>query len=1477
MLGRQAVPEQKGQNLEFLAVSPQSKYREISSINPASEVKHLSQKGARKEPIIHEPSYDSCTTAATSQMGQNRILNESSQNIHLSPNNASRGWKMENIINQVSDLISAHNGMISSGNAAPTGMDLTAAGLGKSNITNDQRACTANKLTGETSVGTMGSPTLNAKFKQNSTQGKPLQTHNHENQITMNTDQPKTKPTDPVIKRIVRSDGFYLEASIEGVEMVFTIDTGATKTVISERVYHSIPLSQRPVLRKTTGLTDATGQPLTQLGTATFKVNLAPDLQFESDIIVASIEDEGLLGHDLLTLGNAHLLYDEGALQFMGVHLPCMRVGTTTRVRKIHAADHFIIPGYCEKIIDVFVELFDRDDEKNTPILLEPSQQFQEKYGLLMASSLSDLNSKVTHKVRLLNPNKVDISINQDATLGTAENIHGIVTLTHDKALDQKSFCPPSKEQQIKLRRVANPVVPDHLKGLYESACTDRTDIEKDRIAQTLNDFQDTFSKNEFDLGLTNLTEHTIDVGQHPPIKQAPRRVPVAFASEEENIIKQLEDQGVIRKSTSPWASPICLVRKRSGKIRPCVDYRRLNEVTVKDAFPLPRINDCLDAIAGAKFLSTFDMTSGFHQIPIKESDIPKTAFCTKYGLYEYLTMPMGMTNSPACFQRLMEIALRGLQWHICLIYLDDVLVFGSNFEQHMQRVEQVLSRIKAAGLKLKPEKCQLLQTHVNFLGHTISAEGVLPNPDNLAKIKQWPVPTTPTHVRQILGLGSYYRRFVKGYSDLVRPLTLLTHKNAPFVWTQECQESFEALKEKLVSSEIMAYPQDIGLFILDTDASDTQVAGILSQIQGDRERVISYGSRSLNKAERNYCITDKELLAIRHFTEYYRQYLLGRKFLIRSDHNSLTYLFRLKEPKGRIARWIEILSAFDFSIEYRKGQKHGNVDSLSRCPDPWDCQCSEPDNLEPLKCGPCAKCSKRFREMQGSSQHPDTTEPNKAVAIPAESIRVVSTRSSPEGRRSDVTTGEVNKPSPVNHWLTEQDLDRVQKLQEKDSDLSLIISAMKVGKRPQHSDIVAQKPAVRYYWSIWKSLILQNGCLYRRFYRQDGTGSHLQFVVPKALRPEILQQMHNSVLSGHLGWKKTLEKLLQRFYWFNVRDDVHMWLLKCDTCAAIKSPHQNPKAPLGKMQVGAPLDRISTDFLGPLPLTPRNNRYILLATDHFTKWVEIMAVPDQTAKTCANKLLNEVIARYGCPLTILSDQGAAYESAIFHELCQLLEIRKTRTSPRNPRCNGQAERFNRSLLRMIKAYLQGEQENWDMNLGCLAAAYRATPCESTGLTPNLLMLGREVRLPAELMYGSQSNATSEIQSYGEYVEHLKTRIEHAHEVARKHLLTSATRQAEIYDAKLSFYQYQVGDLVWVALEGCRPGLSPKLQATYRGPCIIVYKYNDLNYRVQLSQFGLERVLHHNKLKPYEGENIPSWIQTVRSMIRSPVQERQIQ
>ena len=301
-------------------------------------------------------------------------------------------------------------------------------------------------------------------------------------------------------------------------------------------------------------------------------------------------------------------------------------------------------------------------------------------------------------------------------------------------------------------------------------------------------------------------------------------------------------------------------------------------------------------------------------------------------------------------------------------------------------------------------------------------------------------------------------------------------------------------------------------------------------------------------------------------------------------------------------------------------------------------------------------------------------------------------------------------------------------KLQREDPDIGPILSAKVTGNKPSSQDMVTCSPATRHYWILWDSLVVYDGILLKKFIKRDGSGEYLQFIVPLSMRKEVLFQMHNSLVSGHLGCKKTKEKILQRFYWYSLKDEVVLHIQKCDTCAADKRPPKVPRAPMGSLRVGAPGDCIATDYLGPLPITDRGHRYILLFTDHFTKNVEVIPVGDMTAEVCAQKLLNEVISRWGCPLSIHSDQGRTYESRVFKELCRMLEIRKTRPSARNPRGNGQAERFNRTLLRMIKAYLCGEQTEWDLHLGCLAGAYRATPNESTRLTPNMLTMGREVR-----------------------------------------------------------------------------------------------------------------------------------------------------
>ena len=355
----------------------------------------------------------------------------------------------------------------------------------------------------------------------------------------------------------------------------------------------------------------------------------------------------------------------------------------------------------------------------------------------------------------------------------------------------------------------------------------------------------------------------------------------------------------------------------------------------------------------------------------------------------------------------------------------------------------------------------------------------------------------------------------------------------------------------------------------------------------------------------------------------------------------------------------------------------------------------------------------------------------------------------------------------------------------------------MQSGSRPSSAQVEIESPATRHYWNLWDSLLMEDGYLYRKFYTKDGTSEYLQLLVPKQIMKDILYHTHDNRMSGHLGCKKTLKKTKQKYYWFEMKQDVQIYVQQCDICAAAKESNKRPKASLGSMLVGAPMDRLATDILGPLPLTPRGNRYILVVGDYFTKWVEIIAVPDQTAETCAQKIVDDVISRLGNPLLLHSDQGRNFESGLFKELCNLLEITKTRTTARNPKCNGFIERMNRSLIRMIRAYLRGEQTDWDRHLNCLAAAYRATPNESTGFSPNLLMLGREVRLSSEIMYGSHNVRGEPLTSYGDYVDGLKAKMQKAHEVCRKHLALTAARRKDRYDAKRHQFKYTRGDAVW--------------------------------------------------------------------------------
>ena len=438
------------------------------------------------------------------------------------------------------------------------------------------------------------------------------------------------------------------------------------------------------------------------------------------------------------------------------------------------------------------------------------------------------------------------------------------------------------------------------------------------------------YSSEEIPFGRVQGYTHEIDTGTAKPIYQALRRTSPAEREIVRREVEKMLAMGVIRPSKSPWASPVTLVKKKDGDIRFCVDMRKVNDVTVKDKFPLPRIDDMLAALSGCKYFTKLDAACGYWQVPMEESSIPKTAFICTEGLFEFLVMPFGLTNAPATYQRMMQDILSDLLWRTCMAFLDDNLVFGKTLEEHNARLKEVLARLRERGVRLKPKKCEFAKSEVAFLGFIVSGDGIKPDPKKIEKLVTYPVPQNVTQVRAFLGLGSYYRRFITGFATIAAPLHDLTTKEE-WVWTDECQKAYETLKTAIVEGAVQQHPDFSKPFIVDTDASEIGMGVILSQVdpKGD-ERIVALDSRKFSKAESKWHIREKEALGIIWALEKFRPFILGTDFMVRTDHSSLKWLLEAKD--GRLGRWALRLSEFTpFKIVHRSGVKHTNVDAFTR------------------------------------------------------------------------------------------------------------------------------------------------------------------------------------------------------------------------------------------------------------------------------------------------------------------------------------------------------------------------------------------------------------------------------------------------------------------------------------------------------------------------------------------------------------------
>ena len=742
----------------------------------------------------------------------------------------------------------------------------------------------------------------------------------------------------------------FVQSKIDTHRVPFLVDTGSDVTMISTLVYNALGRNRQELEPPLVRYRAANGEALDVLGFCSLTIGIGNG-SYNQRVLVADMAESAILGVDFLYDKKAVVDVFSNTLRIGDEYVKLTRDNQSVRSCRVIATQDFVIPPESDSILGGFVK------QRGVPLsegIVEPLKGHLRSGPIILGKALVKCNEGRV-PVRVLNCGKEPLTVFKGTNLGLMCPVQCCVTDVGSSSDKDDSEVDELLAELIKETRGA--------------VSKDQGDIVEKFLLRN----QKVFMKSDKKLGKCIQYLHDIDTGDAHPIRQRAYRLPVFKREEVDRQVREMLDQGIVTPSASPWASPIVLVLKKDGTLRFCIDFRKLNGVTKKDAYPLPRIDDSIDTLSGSQYFTTLDLASGYWQLGLTDRAMEKTAFTTGTGLYQFKVMPFGLSNAPSSFERLMERVLVGLNWKICLIYLDDIIIFSSTFEEHLQRLQKVLDCIANAGLKLKPQKCHLFRTEVLYLGFLVGREGVRTDPEKVRKVREWAPPQTVTEVRSFLGFCAYYRKFVRDFSCIGAPLFALTKKHQKFHWDEHCQRAFDKLKIALQQDVVLAYPDFSKEFILDTDASDISSGAVLSQIIDEEERVVAYFSATHSPAERKYSVTRKELLAVVKAVKHFYPYLYGREFTIRTDHASLRWLTTFKQPQGQVARWIEFLDGFQAKIVHRPGSKHTNADALSRLPLTcasiafdnlgWsDAEISQAQGEDPVL-GPIWKC---FKEGQG-------------------------------------------------------------------------------------------------------------------------------------------------------------------------------------------------------------------------------------------------------------------------------------------------------------------------------------------------------------------------------------------------------------------------------------------------------------------------------------------------------------------------------
>lgn len=939
-------------------------------------------------------------------------------------------------------------------------------------------------------------------------------------------------------------------------------------------------------------------------------------------------------------------------------------------------------------------------------------------------------------------------------------------------------------------------------------------------------------------LTTTDIYKHSITLQPNTtPIFSKPYRLPHAQKKEIDRQIGKMLQEGIIEESRSEWSSPVLLVPKKidtSGqkKWRLVIDYRKLNNCIENDKFPLPNITEILDSLSGCIYFSHLDLYQGFHNVELDKDSRKYTAFCS--GQYQMTRMPMGLKTSPSSFSRMMTMAMAGLSYDKCLIYQDDLIVFGRNLGEKNKNLQDVFERLRKVNLKLNPEKCEFFKKEMLYLGHVVSREGVVPDPEKIKIVESYPCPKSVEEVKRFTAFVNYYRKFIPNFAEKAYPLHQLCRKNATFKWDQECQKTFEDLKQCLVSPPVLQYPDftETNQFIVQTDASGYSIGAILSN---GNKKPVAYASRGLNSAERRYPTIEKELLAIVWAVKYFRPYLYGTKFKILTDHRPLIYLFNMRDPSSRLMKFRLILEEYDYIVEYVKGSDNAAADALSRISfTSEDLKHMGESYINVTTRAQARKLQSSPCYMTSDSTWPDQpgvvgshTKPREAIEL-----RFIEKKELDILREKNKLTEEKNAFCYVESKLTiyinpdyQSQLTRAAFVRELGRFCKLIdVDEICIVKNRENKEFIEE-------------LLSEIKSLEKRYVPRIYIINDVRRIDDKDDRKVILNDFHLLPTSGHAGMRRMANNIKKYYYWPGLERDVREFVKKCTKCQKEKYARLVKEPMVITTTATTAFEKIFLDLVGPLDRDCYNFSYILTIQCELTKYVVAHPLISKKSNEVAQALVNSFILRYGLPKEIATDRGSEFMSTVFQEVCKLLKITHLNSTAYHHQSIGALENSHKNLGSFLRIQSDNHPEAWSQWLPYWCFSFNTTVHSETKFTPFELVFGKICSLPSNL----DNNIVEPLYNHESYPLELKFRLQLTQKEARENLIRSKIQRKNTYDKSTNPVIYKPNDLILVKNEN-----SNKMDSIYSGPFEVV---KDMSPNVQINKNGKLDVIHKNRTK----------------------------